>query len=184
MVKKMKRIYYFIIKTFICLILFLCLGIFVKSNSSYQDYIREKIYSDSISFSYFKDIYNHYLGGIFPIENIKNMDTVSVFNEKLQYSSVSDYENGAILEVDKNYLIPNLEKGIVVYIGEKEKYGNVVMVENESGVDIWYGNVCNTMVSLYDNLDSDSYLGESCDNYIYLVYSKKNDYLDYHDYLS
>ena len=112
------------------------------------------------------------------------MDTVSVFNEKLQYSSVSDYENGAILEVDKNYLIPNMEKGIVVYIGEKDKYGNVVMVENESGVDIWYGNVCNAMVSLYDNLDSGSYLGESCDDFIYLVYSKKNDYLDYHDYLS
>ena len=80
--------------------------------------------------------------------------------------------------------MPNLEKGIVVYIGEKDKYQTVVMVENEEGIDTWYGNICNSSLKLYDNIDTTNYIGESCNNYIYLVFTKENTFLDYKQYLN
>lgn len=179
----MKRLYVFFTKTLICFILFLVMAILCKKDVQYQNYVHSKIYEDSISFSSFKQFYNHYLGGIFPIENISSNNTNYVFSEKLVYEKASSYEDGVSLTVGYNYLIPNMEEGIVVYLGKKDKYGNVVMIENKDGIDIWYGNVCNVTVKLYDTVKVGSYLGESCDDIIYLVYSNKNKYLDYHDYL-
>ena len=62
---------------------------------------------------------------------------------------------------------------------EKEKYGNVIIVEGKSGVNIWYGNLINYNVKLYDTVRVGGYLGEVNDNCLYLVYSKGNSYLDY-----
>ena len=80
------------IKLFICLLIFLCLGIFGKSNVNYREFIRKKIYHERISFSAIEKIYNRYLGGIFPIEfNYTNDNVSEVFNEKLSYQKIDDY---------------------------------------------------------------------------------------------
>lgn len=179
----MNRIYRYLIKCMLCIGIFLCLGIICKADISYKNYIEKKIYQEHFDFSEVKSFYDKYLGGIFPIENISNSRLVSVFNESLVYQEVLDYEEGAMLKVDYNYLVPAVNGGIVVYVGEKEKYGNVVIVEGDNGIDIWYGNICNMMVKNYDVVQSGSYLGESCDNKIYVVYTKKNEFLDYCDYL-
>lgn len=179
----MKRLYYFLIRGLLCIILFLGLAIVCKGNVQYKNVIHDKLFCDSISFSYFQGIYNNYLGGIFPIENVFDVNMKAVFDEKLSYSDISAYGDGAALVVSSNYMVPNMEKGIVVYVGQKDKYNNVVIVENQDGVDIWYGNLCNTLVKLYDNIESGTYLGESCDNMLYLVYTRGNEYLDYRDYL-
>lgn len=163
------------------IIIFLLLAILCKGNFLYKEYIYNNIYKTNISFSYFKNIYNKYLGGVLPKYNINNVE--SVFDEKISYSDSSSYENGVKLLVNSNYLVPVLKDGIVVYVGEKEKYGNVIMVEDKNGIDIWYGNICNSSVKLYDNLKTGSYVGEACNDYIYLVYSKGENYLDYNDYL-
>ncbi len=123
------------------------------------------------------------MGGIFPIENVNNNETSYVFNETLTYSQITSYEDGAILSVTSNYLVPSMESGIVVYVGKKEKYGNVVMIEDQEGIDVWYGNMCHTLVNLYDTVEKGTNLGEVCDTSLYLVYTKGNDYLDYQEYL-
>ena len=66
---------------------------------------------------------------------------------------------------------------------EKEKYGNVIVVSSEDGVDIWYGNMNMTSVKLYDYIDKGNYLGEVKDDKLYLVYVKDNSFLDYNEYL-
>lgn len=179
----MKVVYRFLMKLFLCIILFLVLGILCKMDVQYKEYINNKLYQESISFSSFRNFYNQYLGGVFPIENFSKMRTNYVFNEKLNYQQIKDYEEGAMLSVSKNYLVPNMEEGIVVYVGEKEKYGNVIIVENRDGIDIWYGNLCNSLVKLYDTVEAGAYLGEACEDVIYLVYTKGNNYLDYQEYL-
>lgn len=167
------------------MILFLLLAILCKSNRQYQYFIQQKIYQESLSFSYFKKFYNKYLGGIFPIEDVSNQQVTSyVFNEELQYQNIERYVDGAKLKVGLNYLIPSMQDGIVVYVGEKAEYGNVVMIENMDGIDIWYGNVCNTLVKLYDQVSSGDYLGEACGGEMYLVYSRGNEFLNYNDYIS
>lgn len=180
----MKKVYYFFVRLMLCIILFLILAIICKKDIQYKEYIQNKIYYDHLSFSAFKDFYDKYLGGVFAIDKVISNQTNYVFNEKLNYSKVISYEDGALLSVSKNYLVPSLNDGVIVYIGEKSSYNNVVIVENDSGIDIWYGNLCNVSVQLYDHIESGSYLGESCDDFIYLVYTRENEFLDYRDYLN
>lgn len=168
-------------KVLICISLFLVLGIVGKYNSNYKEIIKYRLYEDTISFSAIENIYNKYLGGIFPLEGIFGGTTKAVFNEELVYNSSIPYYDGAMFEVGYNYLVPSLGDGIVVYLGEKEKYGNVVIIEDSEGVNVWYGNVCNVNNVLYDHINKGDIVGESCDNYLYLLYNKDNEFLDYNE---
>lgn len=166
-------------KILICIIIFLGLGIFCKMDSSYKEIIKYSLYEDNISFSSFEEVYNKYLGGLFPLEGIVGSTTQAVFNEELVVSSSIPYYDGAMLEVGYNYLVPSLNDGVVVFVGEKEKYGNVVIIESSDNIKIWYGNVCNVNNVLYDHINKGDIVGESCDNYLYLLYNKDNEFLDY-----
>ena len=179
----MNKIYIFLIKTLICISIFLCLGILCKTNNNYKNYIYNKLYQEYFDFSKVKIFYNKYLGGIFPIESIGTNNLNSVFNEKLIYLESGKYEEGAILKVGYNYLVPSLSEGIVVYMGNKDKYGSTLIIEGSNDIDIWYGNICNIIVKNYDVISKGSYLGESCNDKIYIVYTKKNEFLNYEDYL-
>lgn len=179
----MNKIYMFFIKSLLCLCVFLILGIVCKLDNNYKGYIQKKLFQEYLDFSCISNFYEKYLGGIFPVGKISSGGIMSVFNDGLVYHDALKYEDGVMLLVDYNYLVPAINGGIIVYIGEKENYGKVVIVEGNDGIDIWYGNLCNIMVNIYDSVGSDSYLGESCNDKIYLVYTKKNKFLNYEDYL-
>lgn len=161
-------------------IIFLLMAIGSKKSNIYKDYIIYNVYENNFSFSKVKKLYNKYLGNIMP--NIFD-NTSPVFNEELSYLSKEKYLDGVMLKVNNNYLVPSIENGMVSYIGEKEKYGNVIVVSSEDGVDIWYGNMNMTSVKLYDYIDKGNYLGEVKDDKLYLVYVKDNSFLDYNEYL-
>jgi len=180
----MRKIYSYLIKSLMCIILFLGLGIFCKLDINYKKYIQKELYQKHFDFSSAKNFCDKYLGGIFPLEHFSNSGVIKVFNEELIYYRESAYEDGVLLTVDYNYLIPIIESGIVVYIGKKDKYNNVVIVEGDNGIDIWYGNVCNVMVNLYDTIKGGEYIGDVCDNKLYIVYTKNNEFLDYKEYLN
>ena len=38
-------------------------------------------------------------------------------------------------------------------MGEKEGYGNTLIIQGADGVDIWYGNVNSTSLKLYDYIE-------------------------------
>ena len=136
-------------KILILIILFLINLIAMKSSSEYKNLIYEKIYNNNFSFTKIKSFYNKYLGGVEALDGIVT-NTTSVFNETLTYNDKSIYHNGVKLDVSNSYLVPSIEDGLVVFIGEKENYGNVIIVQGIDGVDIWYGNMSNTGVKLYD----------------------------------
>lgn len=181
--KKKKNIRGFINKILILIVLFLINLIAIKSNSTYRDFIYDKIYNNNFSFTKIKEFYNKYLGGVEALDGIVN-NTTPVFNETLAYTSSSVYHDGVKLEVSNSYLVPVIEEGLVVFIGEKENYGDVIIVQGIDGVDIWYGNMANTSVKLYDYVDKGTFLGEVKENSLYLVYSKDNKILNYQEYLS
>ena len=183
LVVNLKKIYHFLIKTLLCFILFLFLAILSKSNHYYGDLIKKNLYQEQIQFSSIKKFYNKYLGGIFPLELKISQNTNYVFNEKITYSKSTPYQDGAKLTVSENYLVPSLYNGTVVYLGEKEHYGKVIIIENDEGIDMWYGNLCNSTIKLYDQIKKGDYLGASCDNTIYFVVTRKNKFLNYQDYL-
>lgn len=170
------------VKLLITITLFLIGAILVKKDDKYKDYIYENIFNKNLSFTELKKTYNKYLGGIFPIEKIVT-NTEPVFKENLAYKDKSKYLDGVKLTVDNNYLVPVLESGLVVYIGEKEGYGNTIIIEGMDGIDLWYGNILTTSIKLYDYVEKGSLLGEVKDTNLYLVYTKESKYLNYEEYL-
>ena len=176
----MKKIDIFLTKNLLCIILFLTIAIISKQNTIFKEKVEYELYQNHLSFSSFKKIYNKYLGGIVPLENITNQKENAVFSEKITYNNITPYLNGASLEVENNYLVPSQENGTIVFIGEKEGYNNVVIIENNN-IDTWYGNLCNISVKLYDNIEKGSYFAETCDNHLYIAYTKDNNFIDYKD---
>lgn len=171
-----------IIRSLVVVVLFLVLAIISKSNTNYKDIIVTNIYEKNISFAKIKKLYTKYLGGIVPLDKVTPTIT-PVFNEQLEYTNASIYYDGVKLDVINKYLVPIIEEGMVVYIGEKDNYGNVVIIEGIDGIEIWYGNLETTSVKLYDYVEKNTYLGQTKDNRLYLAYSKEGNFLDYKEYL-
>lgn len=171
-----------ILRGMIAIVIFLILAILSKTSNVYKDVIVSNIYEKNISFTKIKKLYHKYLGGIAPLDKTIEAE-LTVFNEKLTYENESKYYDGVKLTVDNNYLVPIIKEGMVIYIGEKENYGNVIIIEGIDGVDIWYGNMEKTTVKLYDYVTSGAYLGTVKDNQLYLVYQKDGKFLDYQAYL-
>lgn len=177
-----KFAYKLITKILICLIIFVSVLIAIKVKPDLKEDIQKVVYEDQFSFAYVNNLYKKYFGNILPFENIVPSDN-SAFNEKLEYSEANLYKDGVALSVTSNYLTPVLESGIVVFIGEKENYGNTIIVQQINGVDVWYGNVEQGDLKLYDYIEKGSLLGEVVDNKLYLVFQKEGKFLDYKEYL-
>jgi stage IV sporulation protein FA len=169
-------------KFLILLICFLLIAIGCKYNSSFRQKVHYYLYEDNLAFSNFRNFYNKYLGDVFPLKSV-GTDTVSVFSEDLQYSSISKYLNGYSLSVSQNYLVPAINSGIITYIGEKDDFGNVVIVLGEDGVSIWYGNIENINFKLYDSVLVGDFIGEVSDQKLLLSFFDGNKYLEYDDYM-
>ena len=167
------------IRVLLVTVIFLSVIIICKKESGLKDKFYNYLYSEDISFTKINKLYNKYLGGIFPIKSTSK--TKEVFSEDLKYNDISVYHDGIKLSIDENYLVPAIEEGMVVFVGEKENYGNVIIVENLDGINFWYGNISNSSVKLYDYVEKGSLIAS---RELYLVFSKEDNYLNYEEYLS
>ncbi|MBQ8472670.1 MAG: M23 family metallopeptidase [Bacilli bacterium] len=181
--KKDKKNYLvsFFNKVLVCFILVITCLILFKSNSSFKEFISNNVYQDNISFAYLNNLYNKYFGDLLP--NINNETTTPVFNEKLEYNSYNIYLDGYKLSVSNSYLVPIIESGIVVFMGNIEGYGESIIIEGIDGVDIWYSNILNPSVKLYDYVTKGSFLGEVNGNELYLVFERNQEYLKFDEYI-
>lgn len=168
-------------RTLVAVIVVLISAIYVNASDKNLKSFKENLFEKSLSFNKVSSAYNKVFGNVMPLELDKGT-TKSVFNEGISYSDITKYENGYKLTLTNN-MVTSLYDGIVVFIGEKEGFGNTIIVQGSNGVDIWYGNVTNVGVSLYDYIDKDTMLGESVDSNLYLVFNKENQFLGYEEYL-
>ncbi len=169
-----------LIRTGIAIAIFLSFAIIYKSNDNLKNKIHKYLYTENISFTKIKKIYNKYLGGIIPLK--KEVNTEQVFSEKLKYNNISIYHDGIKLEVSDNYLVPALKEGMVLFIGDKDNYGKTIIIEDLNGIYYWYGNINTTSLKLYDYVEEGSFIGEA-DKTLYMVFSKDDKYLNYEEYL-
>ena len=105
-----------------------------------------------------------------------------VFNEQLKYSEASIYKDGVSLKVGYDYLVPALDSGIVIFIGEKEGYGKTVIIQQENGIDVWYSNLKEVNLQLYDYIKDGNLIG-SVDENLYLIFIKNGEVIDYQEYI-
>ena len=166
-------------KTLVTVVLMLTSLILIKANKDFKTNFYKQVYGTSFSFSKINNLYNKYVG---KLDIVDHVATEPVFNEKLEYKKMEKYEDGVSLSVRNDYLVPVQESGIVVFIGEKEGYGKVVIIQRLDGIDQWYGNISNTDLKLYDYVKKGELLGE-VNNTLYLVYRKNGKSLNYEDYI-
>ena len=177
--KPRKMLHSFINRIMLTIIVFLIGMIFTKNSATNKKIISEHVYEESIHFSNFKKIYNKYFGKY--IGEVE--ETKQVFTEKLSYSKESVYKDGVKLTVSDNYLVPALESGIVIFIGNKEGYGNTVIIEQINGIDVWYSNITEKNIKMYDYVKKGDLIGEAKDKKIYLLFEEKGKFLDYKKYI-
>ena len=103
-------------------------------------------------------------------------------HESLTYKDITEYKDGFSLNVGKNYLMTTLKSGLIVFVGEKEGYGNTIIIQGIDGVNIWYSHINLVDYSLYDYVEEGTFLGEATEDNIYLVFSKDGNYIGYEEY--
>lgn len=181
-VNTIKNIPNYIIKFMITIVLTLICLIGLKKSESFKELFYKKVYENNFSFATVNSLYQKYFGTTLPLSDILSSSTETVFSEEFIYSSKETYLDGEKFIVETNYLMPVLESGMIVFIGEKEGYGDTIIVQQIDGVDIWYSNITSN-VELYDYVEKGDVLGEVNDNNLYLTIKKDGKYITYEDYI-
>lgn len=164
-------------RTMICFVfVLLVLAISLMSETG-RSYIKKYLLETNFEFSKINTLYNKYIGKL----TDENTEVVSG-NQLLEYTSKEKYNDGVKLTVSENYNVNLLESGIVVYIGEKEGYGNTIIVQQSNGIDAWYGNIENVDVKIYDYIEKGTIIG-NVNKTFYLVFQKNGEILNYEDYI-
>lgn len=167
---KINKFRLFTLKFFIILLIFTFGTLLVKKDTKAKTIIYNNVYSKNISFAYFKSLYNKYIGSIIPFQDM--FKTKKVFNEKLEYESLSKYNKGVKLHLKDNYAIPIIKGGIVIFAGEKEELGTTIIIQQSDGIDAWYSNLSSTTMKLYDYVSDNAIVGEAKNNELYLTFQK------------
>ena len=179
--KKNNRIIKLINKALTAVFLGLVFLIVMEYSPKFKSFMQEDVLNKNFSFGFLGKLYNKYFGEVLP----KNNDNVvKVFNEKISYEKKEKYLNGYKLSVSNNYLVPVIKSGVVVFIGTKKDYGNVVTIEGDDNTTITYGNIKNTDTKLYNYLNNGEFLGEADGDFIYIIVQKNGEYIDIETYLS
>lgn len=143
----------------------------------YQKYVLE----DSLEFTKINELYQSVFGDVDIAKKDNNTDSEVVFGD-VSYTNIEPFKNGVKLTVGMNEAISVITSGIVVFIGEKDDLGNTVIIQGNDGVDIWYSNITDTDISVYDYIEAGSILGSSNGEDIYLTINKDGEFINYEEY--
>ena len=143
----------------------------------YQKYVLE----DSLEFMKINELYEKFFGGV-DVRTSKSDDEV-VFGS-ITYTNIEPFLNGVKLTVGLNEVVHVITSGIVVFIGEKDDLGNTIIIQGNDGVDLWYSNVTDTDIKVYDYVEAGSILGTSNGEDIYLTIQKDGEFMSYEEYMA
>ena len=143
----------------------------------YQKYVLE----DSLEFMKINELYEKLFGGV-DVRTSKSDDEV-VFGS-ITYTNIEPFLNGVKLTVGLNEVVHVITSGIVVFIGEKDDLGNTIIIQGNDGVDLWYSNVTDTDIKVYDYVEAGSILGTSNGEDIYLTIQKDGEFMSYEEYMA
>ena len=185
MAKKVVRKVSFLSKLFskflVCVVLLLGCLIALKASPSLRENLYKYVFKNNFSFGEVNTVYEKLFGSSLPLTGTEQ--TALVSSSKIEYTDSKAYKDGAELTVSENYVIPVIKSGIVVFAGEKDGYGNTVIIQQGDGIEVWYANIKEIKVSMYDYLKTGDILGEADESKLYLVFTKEGEILDYKKYI-
>ena len=152
--------------------------IYIHLNNENINTYKKIFFEDNLTFAKFNNWYQNVFGKIIPTNTL---NTKLVMQED-SLGKISNYLDGYQISVSKNSPISALESGILVYNDEKEGYGKTIIIQGIDGMDIWYGNVADSNLKLYDYVEEGSIIGNSIDDYYYNVFYKDGNKVEYDKY--
>lgn len=180
-IKKVSFVSKLFSKFLICVVLLLGVLIALKASPSLREKLYKYVFQNHFSFAEVNSAYEKLFGSSLPLTGTDK--TALVSSTKIEYVDSKSYKDGVELTVSENYVIPVIKSGIVVFAGEKEGYGNTVVIQQGDGVEVWYANIKEIKVSMYDYLKTGDILGEANGKKMYLVFTKEGENLDYKKYI-
>lgn len=168
-------------RTLITSIIVLIILIVSNLSSKFSSIIKKELLEKNYNFSKLNSLYKKYILSINPIKDKSDTSLVSS-NKVIDYLSIENYMDGVKLIMNENTPISMLESGLVVYVGVKEEYGMSVVVKQNNGIDVIYGNVDNVEVKVYDYVEKDSIFASSKSELI-LIFEKDGEKLDYKEFI-
>ncbi len=170
------------VKILIIIILFLSSLIYIKQSDKNKKNYEKIVYNNSLSFAKIYNVYKQYLGDVIPFKNTMKDDAKLVSSEKIAYEKIQKENNGYMLLVSNNYVVPTIKSGIVIKVDEKGLYKTLITIQDKNGLNITYGCLNNLNVKLYDYVEKGEILG-SADKKLYLIFEKDDKYLSYEEYI-
>lgn len=175
-------LYVVLIKSLIVIILFLASLIFIKQSTTNKENFKKVVYNNSLSFAKIYALYKNYLGDLLPFKDSKEDNTKVVLNEKINYTNIEKEGDGYLLDVSSSCAVSAINGGIVIEKKEDDKYQNLIKVQDENGLNVTYGNLYATSVSLYEYVEKGQLLGNAKDE-LYLVFEEDGNYLSYEGFI-
>ncbi len=165
-------------KILLSVIFVLASTIYMKLQPENKELFKNVVFEKNLAFTKANEWYSKTFGNILP--------TVSEPKEVMASSTtpneVTPYLDGYAVSTEKGSVIQNISSGLFVFQGEKEGYGNTYILQGVDGVDIWYGGIKDSDLSLYDYVDAGTILGVSEEDTYYLVFQKDGQFLSYDEY--
>lgn len=172
---------FLVTRILISVILIISICIYLKFDDKNILLVEKYLFEDSIEFTKINNWYQNNVGKIIP--NLNNNSELVFSNSDILSKEYEEYKDGVKINVNMNTPVSLLIGGVVVFIGEKDNYGNTLILQGNDGIDYWYGGITNISVNLYDYLEKDTLIGETKENYLYLVMQQKGEFIKYEEIL-
>lgn len=178
--KNLKYVKGLISRSLVAIIFVLCSIIFTNVSDKNKELYQKYVLEDSLEFTKINELYQSLFGKVDMTS--KKDDDSSLVSGNITYTNIEPFKNGVKLTVGMNEVVNVITSGIVVFIGEKDDLGNTIIVQGNDGVDIWYSNITDTDIKVYDYIESGSILGTSNAEDIYITICKDGEYMSYEEY--
>lgn len=180
--RNLKYVKNLISRTLLAIIFVLASVIYTNLSDKNAELYKKYVLENSLSFTKINNLYQSIFGKVDITQ--KEDNSTSVFFNSIKYSNIENYKNGVKLTVGINEAVSVITSGIVVFVGAKDDFGNTVIIQGNDGVDIWYSNITDTDIKVYDYVEAGSILGTSNSEDIYLTICKDGKYISYEEYQS
>jgi len=175
--KKISRIF---TKVLLSIILVLACTIYIKLSPENLEVFKSSVFESNLTFTKINNWYSRVFGSILP--SFREPDSEMVSAHLDNPLKREDYLDGYKLFVSPNTPVKTIASGLLVYLGEKENYGNVAIIQGVDGVDIWYGNIVDTDLKMYDYVEQNTILGNTKEDFYYLAFASNGTFLTYDEY--
>ncbi len=159
--KKKTWIKKLISKFFTIIIFTMSILIISNFNPKFRSFLIDDVLNKTMDFTLFNNIIDNFTNVFTPPKADK------VVNNEIEKSE--EYLDGKKIYMTSTDQVYLKNSGIVTFIGEKEGYGNTIIIQQSDGYYAWYGNI-NESIKLYDYVESGNSIGTSSNFYYYVLY--------------